>query len=227
MSAIEAARRLHLDSRRIAIEEPGPTYNAPPGTNRMVAIGRPTDPSHIEITRARWGFLPSWQKTVAKDSKWARSDQLDSKYWYRAAQLRRCVIPASWWYEWKPYAPPNKGKQPHVIRPRDTDGFFIAGLWSVAKSATMDRIRGCQTFAVVTQPPAPEIAHIKDRMPVALDDEGAQSWLAENNDIDQLRQIIDEHTFRGYYGYPCTTAVNSPRNNDASVLEPMKDSARG
>lgn len=218
----EAARRLGVDFNKILADEPGTRYNVPPGTWQPIAIGQRQDPSIIEIDNTYWGFLPSWQHVVGKNSINMRLESAAKPYWSKALRLRRCVIPAAWYDEWQPFPAGQKGKQPHVIRPQETDGFFFAGVWSVAKAVQEHRVAGQRTFAILTQPAAGEIEHIHHRMPVSLDDEGARRWLEPGDDIDLLREIISQHTYQHYCSYAVTYRVNDVRNTDASILDPLQ-----
>src|ERR1700682_5522225 len=83
----------------------------------------------IELTEARWGFVPSWWKQAKPPSSCfnARSEEAVSKpMWRQAYRHWRCLLPAVGWYEWqeaqrtepatgeiKPY------KQPHFIYRED------------------------------------------------------------------------------------------------------------
>ena len=52
----------------------------------------------------RWGLVPSWAKDVSVGSRMfnARAESLAEKAAFRTALAkRRCLIPASGYYEWK------------------------------------------------------------------------------------------------------------------------------
>src|SRR5262249_43104892 len=105
-----------------------PRYNIAP-TQQVLAC-RQTDKGR-ELVALHWGLIPSW----ADDSKIgykminARSDGVATKPSYRSAfKKRRCLIPATGFYEWQAVKGEKK-KQPHLIRRKDGKPFAFAGLW--------------------------------------------------------------------------------------------------
>ncbi len=82
-----------------------------------------------ELTFMRWGLIPSW----AKDEKSAyttfnaRGETVAEKPTFRAAfKKRRCLIPASGFYEWQTV---GKAKLPYHVHLKDDALFAFAGLW--------------------------------------------------------------------------------------------------
>jgi len=78
----------------------------------------------------KWGLIPSW----AKDAKIgyslinARSETVAEKPAFRAAfKSRRCLIPATSFYEWQKTG--TKHKQPYAFTLRDGEPFAFAGMW--------------------------------------------------------------------------------------------------
>jgi len=87
-----------------------PRYNIAP--RQSVAIVRQSEAGR-ELTLMRWGLLPSWTKDpkTAPLLNNARSETVAEKPSFRAAfKSRRCLIPASGFYEWKRE---GKLKQPY------------------------------------------------------------------------------------------------------------------
>jgi putative SOS response-associated peptidase YedK len=66
----------------------------------------------------RWGFVPSWSKDGKIAPINAMSETAADKPMFRGAfRKRRCLLPASGFYEWK--ATGAKKKQPYAIRLAD------------------------------------------------------------------------------------------------------------
>ena len=105
-----------------------PRYNIAP-SQEVLAVGQ-TREGQRKQTWLRWGLVPHWAKDEKVGYKMinARAESMFDKPAYRsAARKRRCLIPASCFFEWKRRGQgPN---QPYCIRPRDDDLFAFAGIW--------------------------------------------------------------------------------------------------
>lgn len=127
----------------------------------------------------RWGLIPSWAKdsTIGHKLNNARSEGVFDKPSFRqAVRRRRCILPASGFYEWQ--APPagQKLKQPWYITPREAPLFAFAGLFEAWRpTAAEEWLLSC---CVITTEPNPLMATIHDRMPVILPPEQWAAWLA-------------------------------------------------
>lgn len=148
-------------------------YNIAP--TQAVPIVRAAGESVRELAFAQWGLVPHWAKERAIGNRLinARGETLAEKPSYRDAfKRRRCLIPATGFYEWKKV---EGGKQPYLLRLRDGAPFGFAGLWS----AWRDRESGetLESCAIVTTSPNPLAATVHDRMPVILPRERHALWL--------------------------------------------------
>ena len=130
----------------------------------------------------RWGLVPSW----AKDSKIgyrtinARSETAAEKPSFRSAfRRRRCLVPASWFYEWR-----REGgeKVPYRIRRRDGRPMAFAGLWERWKGSATEGPR--TTFTVLTTGANEDVADLHDRMPCLLEPPDFDRWL--RTEVDDL-----------------------------------------
>ena len=100
---------------------------------------------------------------------------------------RRCLIPASWYFEWEGQ-PGSKIK--HAIQPIDKYAFFMAGLYRLEKE------KNIPVFTILTRDAAPDIKFIHHRMPVILPKGARSEWLNLDNNADDIIQaaILDmEH----------------------------------
>jgi putative SOS response-associated peptidase YedK len=62
-------------------------------------------------------------------------------------------------------------------------------------------------------------------MPVILKPEAYSYWLSPaNKDIAYLKKILDEQRLIELISYPVSMQVNSTRNNNASIIEPIQES---
>ena len=125
---------------------------------------------------------------------------------------RRCLIPANCYYEWKEMP---VGKRPYCIRVEDESPFFIGGMWDVWHAREEDRL---YTFTVLTTFPNEVSGMVHDRMPVIVQPKDYQRWLDPEN--EDVADIIAPPPSEGWIAYPVNRRVNSPKNDDAKLIEP-------
>ena len=84
----------------------------------------------------RWGLVPPWVKDVKQMGAPlinARAETVREKRSFQQAfKHRRCLVPASGFYEWLRQ---GKDKQPYHIHRQDDAPFLMAGLWEPGKPA--------------------------------------------------------------------------------------------
>jgi len=131
----------------------------------------------------RWGLVPHWARdeTIGARLNNARSEGMADKPSFRqAVRRRRCVLPASGFYEWQPVTPPHGRayKQPWYISPATEPCFAMAGLfeaWRPPGSAA--DAPWLLTCCVITTAANALMAPIHDRMPVMLPRQHWSAWL--------------------------------------------------
>lgn len=134
-------------------------------------IIRPTIPAPVilpdgSLRTMHWGFRRAFApKLKGKQPVWrtivnSREDKLDGRTWKEAFSLRRCLIPASSFFEWV-----NMGGRNVPLRFERPGGewIWIAGIWEV------DEERG-ECFSMITTEPNDVVEPVHDRMPAVLDD---------------------------------------------------------
>jgi hypothetical protein len=105
-----------------------PRHNIAPTTNiDVVRSGK----AGRELDSMRWGLIPAWWKKSAKEvpaTLNARAETVAEKPMFRDAfKRRRCIIPASGFYEW---TGDRKDRQPHLFTAADgAPVLAFAGLW--------------------------------------------------------------------------------------------------
>jgi putative SOS response-associated peptidase YedK len=195
-----------------------PRYNIAPTT--AVPIVRLAVAGGRELTMARWGLVPGWAKEGAALPLMinARCETIASKPAFRSAfKTRRCIFPASGYYEWQ--KTPAGRKQPFFIERTDGRPLAFAGLW---EEATRKGISG----AIVTAAAAPALAGIHDRMPVILPEARWARWLdgvalSEEEAVAILGAGLP-HEMRAI---AVRSLVNSIRNHGPELLEPAAPAA--
>ena len=103
-----------------------PKYNIPPTT--QIPVIRQLDDQRT-VSLMRWGLLPSWTKDIKKAPMLnnARAETVADKPSFRSAfKNRRCLIPASGFFEWLTR---GKTKTPFYFYRPDDRPMAFAGLW--------------------------------------------------------------------------------------------------
>jgi putative SOS response-associated peptidase YedK len=142
---------------------------------QLAPVIRATKEGVREVATLRWGLVPSWAKDLAVGNKMinARSEGIEDKPAFRAAiQQRRCLVPATGFYEWK--GDPGR-KRPFAITLPDRPMFAFAGLWESWKPAGGEPV---ETFTIITTEANQAVAEVHDRMPAILPKDAEASWLA-------------------------------------------------
>ncbi|MEQ8770452.1 MAG: SOS response-associated peptidase [Phycisphaerales bacterium] len=175
-----------------------------------------------ELAWCRWGLVPSWAKDPSVGSRMinARAETAAEKPAFRAAmKRRRCVVPASGFYEWQKDA--GGKKRPHYIARADGAVLLFAGLWE-----EWDHGDGpLQTFTVLTTAPNELMATLHDRMPVVLEREEVGAWLDPRAEVASVRPMLDSAADGVLVAHEVSARVNSVRADDARLIEPADPGA--
>lgn len=168
----------------------------------------------------RWGLIPHWAKDAKIGHKLnnARAEGVFDKPSFRnAIRRRRCILPASGFYEWT--ATPS-GKQPSYISPTGTLPFAMAGLFEAWRpSETEDWQLTC---SVITTEPNSLMAPIHDRMPVMLDAADWSTWLSRAvQDSERLRPLLKPCESTQMQAWPVSRAVNPGSAEGPQLIEPL------
>ncbi|WP_035271575.1 SOS response-associated peptidase [Desulfonatronum thiodismutans] len=193
-----------------------PSYNIAPG-QEIVAVVQTT--SGRNITRLKWGLIPSWTRDLGKSPKSinARSETVWDKPCFRSAvRHRRCLIPANRFLEWEKV---EAKKQPYLIRFENLELFSMAGIWeSWLNPETGETIESC---AILTTKANEAVAAIHDRMPVIIKPEDYATWLAPKSHREQIETLLQPFADMPTQMLPVSTRVNSPKNNDPECIVPV------
>ena len=151
--------------------------NFPPLTNisptqPVVTITQDHQKRHFQLMR--WGFIPSWVKDPADFPLLfnARSESVSEKPAFRTAiRHRRCLIPASGFYEW---LNDGKVKVPFLIEMKDRSPLALAGIWETYSGGDGSEI---DTVAIITTSANAEVAPLHNRMPAIISPPDFSLWL--------------------------------------------------
>lgn len=158
------------------------SYNCAP-TQTLAVI---TNDDRMNLSFLRWGLIPSWAKDPSIGNKMinARSETILEKPSFRTPfRKRRCLVPASGFYEWKRM----NGKTPYHFVVNDEQLFAMAGLWDEWRSPSGEIIR---SFTIITTAPNELVAEVHDRMPVILPRDKESNWLDPATDAELLSLLV-------------------------------------
>lgn len=196
------------------VPELAPRYNVAPAQPVAVVL-LPAAGGGRVLRFPRWGLLPAWaeDERLAARTINARAETLADKPAFRAAfRKRRCLIPATGYYEWG--ARPDGGRQPHLIRHADEAIMTFAGLWESRPGPDGTELLTC---TVITVPAAPSVAAIHHRMPALLDRADHAAWLAAGQ--DEATALLVPHA--GPLAVRAVSSrVNAVSNDDPTLFDP-------
>lgn len=170
-----------------------------------------------ELAATRWGLIPSWAEDAKMGARMinARAETVAEKPSFRSAvKCRRCLIPASGFYEWVKI---DGAKKPHFVRFKDGRPFAFAGLWERWAKGDAGPIDTC---TIITTTPNELMAKLHHRMPVILPPVLFEEWLEPMPLAqDRLAEILVPHSADGMQAYPVSTYVNKPANGGPECIE--------
>ena len=189
-------------------------YNVAPATEQLVIL---SEGWHKVARWHRWGLIPRWAKdpAIAYKTINARGESVAAKPAFRAAfRQRRCLVPASGFYEWKVQ---DGGKQPYLIRPRGGGLLSFAGLWE-SWAGPEGEVR---SFTIITTEPNALMARIHDRMPAIIPREQHARWLDPAlRDAAAIQPLIASCPAAELEAIPVGREINNARNQGPELIEP-------
>lgn len=195
-------------------------YNISPGGRIPAVRNKPATSGEREFTALHWGLTPSWARDTASPVVNARAESLAEKPTFRdALRSRRCLIPASGFYEWKVA---GRAREPWLFRLRDNQPFAFAGLWETWRAPDGTAHESC---AVVTTAPNSLMTPVHHRMPVLLAERPAwDAWLdPRNTSIDTLAPLLRPLPSESMTAIAVSPHVNNTRHDDPECLSPATD----
>lgn len=191
-----------------------PRYNIAPTQEVGFLIDREGE---VELRDGRWWLVPFWAKEMPKYPLFnARSETAHEKSSFREAfKSKRCLIPASGYYEWT--KADDGGKDPHLIHLPEKQPFLFAGLW--AHNSNLE-ITSC---TILTAEAHPAIAHLHHRMPIVLNQDSWQAWLAADTTVDEARDLLNDNRGEEFVSYRVGRAVNSSKASGEELAVPLDD----
>lgn len=123
-----------------------------------------------DMREMSWGFRRKFRGAKGPVSRTivnSREDKLDTAMWREAFRERRCLIPATAFYEW--VEGPGGKTTPLRFTAANDGWLMLAGIWEDGE--------GGPCFSVITTEPSACVREVHDRMPAVLEDARIGSYL--------------------------------------------------
>lgn len=190
----------------------GPNYNVCP-TNSVSVV---TADGGRRLRAMRWGFIPSWYKATNDGPLIinARADTIATKPAFReAVRTRRCIVPASGFYEWEVGS--QGEKLPWYFTRSDGAPMALAGIWQGWEQGGQTH----ETVAIVSTEAGPGMQGLHHREAVMLEAANWPMWLGEaGHGAAVLMRASASGVLRAYR---VATAVNSNRASGSGLIAPI------
>ena len=132
-----------------------------------------------------WGYhVPGIDHPIVN----ARSESVGEKKTFSGDwRKHRCIIPASYYFEWEHIRKPDGSKQTgsrYAIQPARSNVTYLAGLYRIEEKGEFRY----PVFTVLTREPSEELRRIHDRMPLILPEELMDSWICPDSDPEFIAE---------------------------------------
>jgi putative SOS response-associated peptidase YedK len=165
-----------------------PRFNIAPTT--PIEVIRATAAGN-EMVPMYWGLVPSWWKKPLAELPStfnARAETVAERPMFRGAfKYRRCVVPASGFYEW---TGAKGAKTPHYFTSRDGRPLALAGIWD--HWSGLDGGDDLPNATIIVGEANNWMRRFHDRMPIILDWRDAGAWMTGESPGALLRSPPDD-----------------------------------
>jgi putative SOS response-associated peptidase YedK len=193
-----------------------PRYNIAP--TQPIAIVRFVHGAR-RFALVRWGLVPAWVEDPGAFPLMinARAETvLDKPAARHAMRYRRCLVPASGFYEWR--RGPGRSKQPFCLRPPHGGAIAFAGLWETWRDRDGGEI---DSACIVTTDSNREVRPIHDRMPVVVAAADFETWLTGTT--EEAAVLLRPPPDGSFEPMPVSQRVNAAANDDPGLIEPVPE----
>jgi putative SOS response-associated peptidase YedK len=145
----------------------------------VVPVIAPNRKGERAVFPMKWGF--SGRSLLLN----ARVETAASKPTFKESwERRRCVIPASWYFEWE-HLTGSDGKKhtgdKFMLQPKGSTMTWLGGLYRIEE--------GLPVFVILTREPGEEIRFIHDRMPLILPEDAIDAWIRPDGDPEEVMKL--------------------------------------
>ena len=209
--------QVHAFSRGLDLvlpaSDPAPSFNVAPTQPAWTLVA---DAAGARAEAMRWGLVPGWAPDLKLGASMinARLETVAVKPAFRNAwKARRCLVPASGYYEWREEA---GVKQPYYIHDGEAPVLMFAGLWERWKSPAGELIH---SFAIVTCAALDPMRQLHDRTPLMLPAPVLHDWLHGTPEAAAAIALAVEPPPLRWHAV--SRAVGNPRSNGPQLVAPI------
>lgn len=196
-------------------------------TKEIYLIKGEGDTRSLDI--ASWGLIAPWSKSEVEAVRSqsmainARVETVHEKPTFRDSfKVRRCLVPASGYYEWATELGEYPRKQPIYVSPEEGRFLAFAGIYNYWRNPEEPGAPSIQSAAIITQEAVNDLAKVHHRMPLFLPQDRWQLWLDSGTPIPEVMNLLRvEVPDRNLRFWPVAPKVNSVRNNGAELIAPI------
>lgn len=154
------------------------------------------------IILAKWGFPRGDKKGIVIN---ARMESLRDRMMFRdIVDTKRCIVPASAYFEWKKTSEGSEEEGRYIIEKEDSI-LYMAGLYDTfsetAKQLSLLENSGgteYRAFTIITKDASSTISNIHHRMPLILNKEKAEKWL-KGEELSNIKSNDEQDIFYSKY----------------------------
>ena len=196
-------------------------YNITPATDIPVIRQSPAGQRVLHLLR--WGLQPHWSRQPASGARLinARGESLADKPAFRDAfRRRRCLIPASGFYEWQTIADEARRlrRQPYYISLKSNETMAFGGLWESWTTPTGEVVRSC---CIVTTAANEGLRAIHPRMPLIVARQHWQAWLSAP--ADEAGDLIRPCPDGDLQSWPVSPRVGKVSEDDPALITALRE----
>ena len=184
---IEAARRSSLAGKMVHDLGRPVVREGEIKPTDIAAVIAPDSRGERSVFPMIWGFLLPDRENTRRSQPLinARVETADLKPTFRECwKRRRCIVPASYYYEWEHFVKPDGTKKTggkYAIQPAGETVTWLAGLYRMED--------GFPHFTILTRQPGPETGKLHDRMPLILPQGAIDAWINPNTAAVAVKEI--------------------------------------
>jgi putative SOS response-associated peptidase YedK len=198
-----------------------PRYNIAP--TQEVPVVRVDSHGERVADLLRWGLVPPWADSPAVGSKMinCRSESAATKPAFRRAfKERRCLVPASGFYEWQVA---GKTRQPWYLTLTSGRPAAFAGLWEAWKGPDSSILETC---TILTTTADDFMGEVHDRMPITLDRSAWSVWLDPDVQDPRALEELLVPSREEWQRVPVSPLVNHVKNDSPECIRPVSAAKR-
>jgi putative SOS response-associated peptidase YedK len=166
-----------------------------------------------------WGQIPEWSNNKSISGKLIHADSAQFRQkpaGRQALSLRRCLIPADGYYEWKQVS--KKGKIPYRVIWRDGKVFSMGGIWEEFEDEEGHTVH---TFRILTTQSIPSLSDLNNRMPLIIPKQAEHDWLTPENSLDDLENVMVPFDSDEFHMYTVSPRVSDASYDHPSLVKPF------